>query len=253
MSINIADVQKCHYNLNKEWQAHCLNTYIHTDMEATYFWDRTWFPFFTGWVVQHHRQCTEPCQMAEVFVGLGTFRDRKRGIWKKKNERRLHVATCGQFQSLHGQPYPAAPQQLFHVQKVNGQRGLQLLAHSLWAPAVRAVHGHTQEWHQQEEASEQGEVGAGRCRLVGCAQRKWGLVFHSFDLEMRTGGACHMHRFVSLLRGRLVLMWGSNVTTYLVCTGALSHKVFCVSTIIMNGVMVNSIHSTWKLIKRYLT
>lgn len=86
VSINIADVQKFHYNLNKEWQAHCLNTYIHTDMEATYFWDRTWFPFFTGWVVQHHRQCTEPCQMAEVFVGLGTFRDRKRGIWKKKKK-----------------------------------------------------------------------------------------------------------------------------------------------------------------------
>lgn len=52
-------------------------------MEATYFWDCTFFPFFTGWVVQHHRQCIEPCQMAEVFVGLGTFRDRKKRDLKK--------------------------------------------------------------------------------------------------------------------------------------------------------------------------
>lgn len=35
-------------------------------------------------------QCTEPCQMAEVFVGLGTFKDRRkkreRGVWKKVKE-----------------------------------------------------------------------------------------------------------------------------------------------------------------------
>lgn len=188
--------------------------------------------------------------MAEVFVGLGTFKDwKKRDL--KKNERRLHVATSGQSQSLHGQPYPAAPQKLFHVQQVDGQRGLQLLAHSLWAPAVRAVHGHTEEWHQQEEAGEQGEVGAGRCRLIGCTQRKQGLVLHSFDLEMRIRAVTCTDLFLSRPK------WtpGFNVTTYLECTGALPHKLLCVPNIIMNGVMVNSFHITWqstKLIKRHL-
>lgn len=37
VSINIADVQN--HMLNKEWRAHHLSTYVHTDMEATYFWD----------------------------------------------------------------------------------------------------------------------------------------------------------------------------------------------------------------------
>lgn len=44
VSINIADVQN-HYNLNKEWHAHHHSTYIHTDMEATYFWDYAFLPF----------------------------------------------------------------------------------------------------------------------------------------------------------------------------------------------------------------
>lgn len=35
----------------------------------------THFPFFGVRVVQYHRHCTEPCQMAEVFVGLHTFKD----------------------------------------------------------------------------------------------------------------------------------------------------------------------------------
>lgn len=48
-------------------------------------------------------------------------------------------------QSLHGQPYPAAPQELLHVQQVDGQGGLQLLAHSLRASAVCAVHRYAQE------------------------------------------------------------------------------------------------------------
>lgn len=121
--------------------------------------------------------------MAEVFVDLGTVRDRKkRGLKKLKVAPWLHVSTCGQAQSLHGQPYPAAPQKLFHMQQVDSQSGLQLLAHSLRAPAVCAVHGHTQERHQQEEASEQGEVGAGRCRLVGCTQKSSTGFSHSFEL-----------------------------------------------------------------------
>lgn len=53
------------------------------------------------------------------------------------------------------------------MQQVNGQRCLQLLAHALRSPPVRAVHGHAQEGHQQEEAGDQGQVGAGRRGLVG--------------------------------------------------------------------------------------
>lgn len=76
MSINIADVQN--HNLIKEWRAHHLSTYVHTDMEATYFCDYPFSPFVTARVVRHHRRCTEPCLKAEVFVGLGSFRDRKK-------------------------------------------------------------------------------------------------------------------------------------------------------------------------------
>ena len=130
------------------------------------------------------------CQMAEVLVGLGSFQvkkkegsDKKRQK-KKKTLRRLHFSPCGRFESLHGQPYPAAPQKLFHVQQVDSQSGLQLLAHSLRAPAVRAVHGHAQEWHQQEEASEEGEMGAGLCRLIGCEHKNIQQVFTISCLRM---------------------------------------------------------------------
>lgn len=78
----------------------------------------------------------------------------------------------GRFASLHGQPYPAAPEKLFHVQQVDSQSGLQLVTQTLLVPAVRAVHGHAQEWHQQEEASEQGEVGARWIRLIGWEQKR---------------------------------------------------------------------------------
>lgn len=74
--------------------------------------------------------------------------------------------------SLHGQPYPAAPQKLLHVQKVDSESSLQLLTQALLVPAVGAVHGHAQERHQQEEASEQGKVGAGWRRLVGWEQKR---------------------------------------------------------------------------------
>lgn len=143
---------------------------------------------------------------------------------KKKKERRLeivstlYVSTCGWAQSLHGQPYPAAPQELLHVQQVDSQSSLQLLARSLWAPAVCAVHGHTQEWHQQEEASEQGEVGARRCSLIGCGQKK-----KEKGKQIRAGLSqlwfvneqfiCYRHRSLCLLwtnknRKRIVLAEG---------------------------------------------
>lgn len=123
------------------------------------------------------------CQMAEVFVGLGTFKDWNK---KKKNktERRIHVSSCGWSQSLHGQPYPAAPQELLHMEQVDSQSSLQLLTHSLWAPAVCAVHGHTQAWHQQEEAGEQGQVGARWRRLIGCTKKGVSSSFRSFVLQI---------------------------------------------------------------------
>jgi len=124
---------------------------------------------------------TEPCQKAEVFGG--SFRNRKKEGPEKK-ERRPQVSPCGGSQSLHGQPYPAAPHEPFHMQQVDGQAILQLLTHPLWAPPVCAVHGHTQEWHQQEEAGEQGEVWARRCRLIGYKRNSKNtfFFFHNFDL-----------------------------------------------------------------------
>lgn len=46
----------------------------------------TYFPFFMARVEQNRRRCVEPCQMAEVFVGLGTFKDRKKRGLKKIKE-----------------------------------------------------------------------------------------------------------------------------------------------------------------------
>lgn len=78
VSINIADVQN-HYNLNKEWHAHHHSTYIHTDMEATYFWDYAFLPFSlwewfnalpNGWGV---------CR-----PGLLDIVTKKKGVWKKE-------------------------------------------------------------------------------------------------------------------------------------------------------------------------
>lgn len=110
-------------------------------------------------------------QTSEVFEGL---KDEENCVLKKGGVSvrvygRVQASTCSA--SLHGQPYPTPPQNLLHVQQVHSQHGFQLLARSLWAPAVRAVHGHAQAWHQQEEAGEEGEVGAGRWRLIGCRRK----------------------------------------------------------------------------------
>lgn len=135
----------------------------------------THFSFFTLRVDQHCRQC-------KVFVGLGSFQNRKkRGL---ENYSRLLVSPGGLFVSLHGQPYPAAPQKLLHVQQVDSQSSFQLLTQPLLVPAVCAVHGHAQEWHQQEEASEQGKVGAGWSRLIGWEQKRavyWAAVNEHFS------------------------------------------------------------------------
>lgn len=116
--------------------------------------------------------------MAEVGRCPGTLRERQ------NCKEDAHLLPYWSKKSLHGQPYPAAPQQLLHVDDVDGQRSLQFLAQPLGAPAVRAVHGHAQQRHQQEEAGEEGQVRAGGRRLVGARSvAVWYFMYCSLGLS----------------------------------------------------------------------
>lgn len=177
MSVSASTMQMCKMSLQlKSGVARPLPQHIYTYRHESYIY-LTFPPF-------HCEDSATPHTVNRAWTnGWGCLWAwasskirKKRGLKK----RRLHVSTCGQSQSLHSEPYPAAPQKLFHVQQVDSQSGLQLLTHSLWAPAVCAVHGHTQAWHQQEQAGEEGKVGAGRCRLIGWIKEK--TFCHHFDL-----------------------------------------------------------------------
>lgn len=71
---------------------------------------------------------------------------------------RVAAAPCVQQQSLHGQPYPPAPDYLLELQQVHSQRGLQLLAGTLRSPPICAVQRKTQCRKHKEKAGEQGQV-----------------------------------------------------------------------------------------------
>lgn len=68
------------------------------------------------------------------------------------------AAPCGQLWSLHGQPDPAGPDDLFELKQVHSQCRLQLFAGTLGSSAVRAVQCQTQRRQKQEQAGEQGQV-----------------------------------------------------------------------------------------------
>lgn len=128
---------------------------------------------------------------------------------------RAFGSSCGQSQLLHGEPYPAAPHELLHVQQVDGQRRLELLAGSLWSAAVRAVHGHAHKRHQQEEASEQRQVGAGLGGLVGCngrthTQTQQETHTHTQNVKQRRKKKSQNLLFSVLLHNR-VSGWTGNV------------------------------------------
>lgn len=83
------------HDLNKEWRANHFSTYVHTDMEATYFWDYTFFPFsLRGWF--------DPTDSAQSLAGwLRCLQARAPSeIGKKRGLKKLKEAPCCHLWSL---------------------------------------------------------------------------------------------------------------------------------------------------------